>query len=197
MDRDIIRVHRRSSVFIRGQTPDPPKADPQLVASPFNIFQDFRANRNNPKGLLVMTLFRLAHLLRLSIFTFILFLPYFIFYRVFVEWFLCIELPWKTRLGPGFRIDHGQALIINDGTVFGSGCTVRNSTTIGNKKLKDGTYSRAPIFGDRVDVGANAVIIGPITIGDDCAIGAGAVVLKDVPAKHVAVGNPARIIART
>jgi putative colanic acid biosynthesis acetyltransferase WcaB len=167
-----------------------------MPSSVFNIFQDSRANRNNPKGLLVMTLFRIAHLLRQNIVSFIIFFPYFIFYRVFVEWFLCIELPWKTRVGPGFRIDHGQALIINDGTVFGSGCTVRNSTTIGNKKLKDGTYSRAPIFGDRVDVGANAVIIGPITIGDDCAIGAGAVVLKDVPAKHVAVGNPARLILR-
>jgi putative colanic acid biosynthesis acetyltransferase WcaB len=144
----------------------------------------------------VLTLFRLAHLLRGSIVTFILFLPYFIFYRVFVEWFLCIELPWKTRVGPGFRVDHGQALVINDGTVFGANCTVRNSTTIGNKKLKDGTYSRAPIFGDRVDIGANAIIIGPITIGDDVAIGAGAVVLKDVPARHVAVGNPARIIPR-
>ena len=166
------------------------------MAGPFNIFQDFRANRNNPKGLLVMTLFRIAHLLRLNIVTFILFLPYFIFYRVFVEWFLCIELPWTTRGGPGFRIDHGQALISNDGTVFGAGCTVRNSTTIGNKKLKDGSYSRAPIFGNRVDVGANAVIIGPINIGDDVAIGAGAVVLKDVPANHVAVGNPARVIAR-
>jgi putative colanic acid biosynthesis acetyltransferase WcaB len=167
-----------------------------MTANVFNIFQDFRANRNNPKGLIVMTLFRIAHLLRQNIVTFILFLPYFILYRVLVEWFLCIELPWKTQLGPGFRIDHGQALIINDGTVFGRDCIVRNSTTIGNKKLKDGTYSRAPIFGDRVDIGANAVIIGPITIGDDCAIGAGAVVLRDVPARHVAVGNPARIIAR-
>lgn len=167
-----------------------------MMASPFNIFQDFRANRNNPKGLLVMTFFRLMHLLRLSTITFILFLPLFILYRVLVEWLLCIELPWKTRLGPGFRIDHGQALIINDGTVFGAGCTVRNSTTIGNRKMKDGTYSRPPIFGDRVDVGANAIIIGPITIGDDVAIGAGAVVLKDVPSKHVAVGNPARILPR-
>lgn len=166
------------------------------MASPFNILQDLRANRNNPKGLLVMVLFRIAHLLRRSPVTFILFLPYFLFYRVFVEWFLCIELPWKTRVGPGLRIDHGQALIINDRTVFGAGCTVRNSTTIGNRRLKDGTYSRPPIFGDRVDVGANAVIIGPITIGNDCAIGAGAVVLKDVPDGHVAVGNPARIIPR-
>ncbi len=167
-----------------------------MMASPFNIFQDLKANLNNPKGILVLTLFRLAHLLRLNIVTFILFLPYFIFYRVFVEWLLCIELPWKTRVGPGFRIDHGQALIINDGTVFGAECIVRNSTTIGNKRLQDGSYSKAPVFGDRVNIGANAVIIGPITIGDDCAIGAGAVVLKDVPARHVAVGNPARIIAR-
>jgi len=124
------------------------------MASPFNIFQDFRANRNNPKGLLVLTFFRLMHLLRLSTITFILFLPLFILYRILVEWILCIELPWKTRVGPGFRIDHGQALIINDGTVFGAGCTVRNSTTIGNKRLRDGSYSRAPRFGDRVDIGA-------------------------------------------
>lgn len=166
------------------------------MASVYDIAQDWGANRRNPKGRLVMLLFRTAHLLRQSKVTFVLFIWYFLFYRVFVEWFLCIELPWKTWVGPGFRIDHGQALIINDGTVFGAGCTVRNSTTIGNKRLKDGTYSRSPRFGDRVDIGANAVIIGPITIGDDVAIGAGAVVLRDVPSKHVAVGNPARIIPR-
>lgn len=164
--------------------------------SVFNVFQDFKANRNNPKGILVMTLFRIAHLLRRYLLTFILFLPYFIFYRVMVEWFLGIELPWKTKLGAGFRVDHGQGLVINDGTVFGKNCTVRNSTTIGNKKLKDGTYSRAPIFGDRVDIGANAIVIGPINIGDDVAIGAGAVVIKDVPDNSVVVGNPGRIIPR-
>ena len=164
------------------------------MASPFNIFQDLRANRRNPKGMLVLVLFRIAHLLRLNIITFILFLPYFILYRIFVEWVLCIELPWKTRIGPGFRIDHGQALVINDHTVFGAGCTVRNSTTIGNKRTKDGVYTSSPIFGDRVDIGANAVIIGPVRIGDDVVIGAGAVVVKDVPAGHVVVGNPMRIL---
>lgn len=164
--------------------------------SPFAIFQDVGANKGNPKGMLVMVLFRVAHLLRLSTITFILFLPYFLFYRFFVEWLLCIELPWKTRIGPRFRIDHGQALIVNDNTVFGADCIVRNSTTIGNKRLKDGSYSAAPCFGDRVDIGANAVIIGPISIGNDVAIGAGAVVFKDVPSAHLAVGNPARIIAR-
>ena len=166
------------------------------MASAFAIFQDRKANAGNPKGMLVMVLFRIAHLLRQSTVTFILFLPYFLCYRFFVEWTLCIELPWKTRIGPGFRIDHGQALVVNDKTVFGANCTVRNSTTIGNKKLADGTYSASPKFGDRVDIGANAVIIGPITIGDDVAIGAASVVLKDVPARHIAVGNPARIIPR-
>lgn len=162
--------------------------------SPFHIFQDLRANSGNPKGALVMVLFRIAHLLRRSIITFILFLPYFIWYRITVEWFMGIELPWKTRIGPGFRIDHGQGLIVNDHTVFGSRCNVRNNTTIGNRQLKDGTYSASPIFGDQVDIGANAVIIGPVRIGHRVRIGAGAVVLKDVPDDHIAVGNPARII---
>lgn len=166
------------------------------MASKWNIFQDWGANTGNPKGRLVLLLFRIGHLLRQNVIVAVLFFWYFILYRVGVEWFLGIELPWKTRIGPGFRVDHGQALVVNDGTVFGAGCTVRNSTTIGNKRLKEGGYSRAPRFGDRVDVGANAIIIGPITIGDDVAIGAGAVVLKDVPANSVAVGNPARIIPR-
>ena len=166
------------------------------MASVFNIFQDAKSNKGNIKGLLVMVSFRLAHLLRKTLLTFILFLPYFICYRVFVEWFLGIELPWKTRVGRGFRIDHGQALIINDGTVFGENCTVRNSTTIGNKRIPDGTYSRAPIFGNNVDIGANAVVIGPINIGNNVAIGAAAVVIKDVPDNSIVVGNPGRVIPK-
>jgi serine acetyltransferase len=166
------------------------------MASAWNILQDWGANRGNPKGRLVLLLFRIAHLLRRNALIAVLFFWYFILYRIGVEWLLGIELPWKTRIGPGFRVDHGQALVVNDGTVFGARCTVRNSTTIGNKRLPDGTYSRAPILGDRVDIGANAVIIGPITIGSDVAIGAGAVVVKDVPANSVVVGNPGRIIPR-
>ncbi|HRN37579.1 MAG TPA: hypothetical protein PLV70_01105 [Flavobacteriales bacterium] len=166
------------------------------MAVRYGIFQDWRANKGNPKGRLVMVFFRTMHLLRQNLASFLVFLPLFILYRVLVEWMLCIELPWKTRIGPGFRIDHGQALVVNDGTVFGAGCTVRNSTTIGNKRMKDGSYSRAPIIGDRVDIGANAVIIGPITVGDDVAIGAAAVVVRDVPAGHVAIGNPARVVAK-
>lgn len=51
-----------------------------------------------------------------------------------------------------------------------------------------------PTLGNRVYVGANACLLGPITIGDDAKIGAGAVVLCDVPAGWTAVGNPARLL---
>ena len=167
------------------------------MASALNIFQDLTANKDNIKGAFVLVNFRLAHLLRKSLITFILFFPYFILYRVLIEWFLGVELPWKTNVGASFRIDHGQGLIINDGTVFGRGCTVRNNTTIGNKRLASGSYSRSPIIGNDVDVGANAVIIGPINIGNNVSIGAAAVVVKDVPDNSIVVGNPGRVISKS
>lgn len=166
------------------------------MAPAYQLFQDWSANTGNIKGRLVLLAFRTTHWLRGSIITFILFLPLFLLYRVMIEWFLGIELPWKTCVGPGLQLHHGQSLVVNDNTVFGAGCILRSSTTIGNRKLPDGTNSGSPVIGDRVEIGANAVIIGPITIGDDAVIGAGAVVVKNVPAAHVAVGNPARIFPR-
>jgi len=159
------------------------------------LFQDWAANQANPKGRLVMAMFRLAYALRHGPRWLLpLTLLYGVFYRVCVEWILGIELPWKTRVGPGLRIDHGHALVINDGTIVGSGCHLRNSTTIGNKLKPDGTYSGSPVIGNGVDVGSNAVILGEITIGDHAVIGAGAVVVHDVPPRAVVAGNPARVL---
>ncbi|MBC7401314.1 MAG: serine acetyltransferase, partial [Mucilaginibacter sp.] len=73
-------------------------------------------------------------------------------------------------------------------------CTLRNSTTIGNKKQADGTFGPAPRIGNNVDIGANVIIIGDIEIGDNVVIGAGSVVTKSIPANSVAVGNPAKIL---
>ena len=159
------------------------------------IFQDWTANRGKPKEQLVLALFRLAQWVRgWPAPWWLLGAPYLAFDRVAVEWVLGIELRFKTRVGPRLRLFHGQALVVNEGTVLGADVTLRPSTTIGSKTLADGTQSACPILGDGVDVGANVVIVGAVRIGDGAVIGAGSVVVKDVPPGTVVAGNPARVI---
>jgi serine O-acetyltransferase len=105
-----------------------------------------------------------------------------------------IELPCETVIGRRFRIDHFGGIIISGDAVFGDDCVIRNGVTVG---LRHTGIRGAPIIGNRVDIGAGAKILGPIHVGDDVAIGANAVVLKDVPANSIAVGVPARILPRT
>ena len=159
-----------------------------------SIFQDWESNKKNVKARIVLACFRIAHLAVYNKFLFIFLIPHLILYRVFVEWFLGIELPYKTEAGKGLKIYHGQALVVNDGTIIGINCTLRNSTTIGNKISKDGNLSQCPVLGDNVDVGCNVSIIGPVVIGDNVIIGAGSVVVKNVPSNSIVAGNPARVI---
>ncbi len=101
-----------------------------------------------------------------------------------------IDLPCETELGRGFKIEHFGGIIISGDARFGDDCIVRNGVTVGLRR----THERgAPHFGNRVDIGAGAVILGPVRIGDDVAIGANAVVLTDVPSYSIAVGVPAII----
>lgn len=159
------------------------------------LIQDQKRNKGNLKGKIVLFMFRFAQLANRNYALAILLSIYLGFYHVFVEWFLGIELPRKTSVGKGLIIYHGQALVINQGVKIGENCTLRNSTTIGHKILKDQTLSACPIIGDFVDIGANVCIIGPITIGNHVTIGAGCVVVKSIPDHCVVVGNPARIIS--
>ncbi|WP_317133191.1 serine acetyltransferase [Mucilaginibacter limnophilus] len=158
------------------------------------MFQDRKANRKNFKGQLVLFMFRVAQLINRSMITKVIFFPYLMFYRFFVEWSLGIELPRKLTAGKGLIIYHGQALVVNQGVIIGENCVLRNSVTIGHKKLADGTFTRCPRLGNNIDVGANVCIIGDVAIGDNVIIGAGAVVIKDIPANSIAVGNPARVL---
>ena len=159
------------------------------------IFQDWEANAGNPKGQLVLVLFRLAQWVRgWPDPWWLLGAPYLAFYRIAVEWVLGIELRFKTRVGPRLRLFHGQGLVVNEGTVIGADVSLRPSTTIGSKTLADGADSGCPVLGDRVDVGANVVIIGAVKIGEGAVIGAGSVVVKDVAAGTVVAGNPARVL---
>lgn len=155
------------------------------------IFQDWSANARNGKGRAVLVLFRLAQMLtRAPAPVRVLAVPYFVFYRVIVEWFLGIELRRTTRVGPRLALHHGQSLVVNDRAVIGADCILRHATTIGHKAADGG----CPRIGDRVDIGPNVVILGNIAVGNDVVIGAGSVVVKDVPANAVVAGNPAVIL---
>jgi serine O-acetyltransferase len=91
-------------------------------------------------------------------------------------------------IGPGLTLMHGFATIIT-ATRIGVDCQISQQVTIGYDDR-----GSAPVLGDRVRVGANAVVLGPITIGDDAVVGAGAVVVNDVPAGAVVGGVPAKVL---
>lgn len=161
-----------------------------------DILQDWEVNKETSfKSRLVLLLFRVAQIFRRLPWHFSLLSIFFRgLYQIVAEWILGIELPWDTQVGPNLKLQHGLALVVNHETLIGANCILRHSTTIGNKKLPDGSYSGSPIIGNNVEIGSNVVILGSITIGDNAVIGAGSVVVKDVPAGAVVVGNPARVI---
>jgi putative colanic acid biosynthesis acetyltransferase WcaB len=160
------------------------------------LFQDWSENKGSSnKSRLILVLFRSAQIignlpLPLRLFSKI----YCNFYILIVEWILGVELPWNTQVGANLKLLHGVGLVVNSHTKIGTNCTLRHATTIGNKKLPDGSYSDCPQIGNNVDIGSNVVIIGSICIGDNAVIGAGSVVVKDVPAYTVVAGNPAKVI---
>lgn len=154
------------------------------------IFQDWKANKGNIKGRIILLLFRIANFCSTrKIYYYIGFL-YLLFYRILVEWFFSIEIPWNTKIGKNLRLYHGQALVMTNQVIIGENCTLRQSTTIGNKQLPGGGFSRSPVIGNNVDVGSNVCIIGGIVISDHVLIGSGAVVVKDVSPYSVVTGNP-------
>ncbi len=110
-----------------------------------------------------------------------------------LSWLYPAEPTFKmcSNIGPGIYVAHPFATIINAKSV-GVNLSIRNNTTIGNKR--EGDMNSRPIIGDNVSIGANVVIIGDIVIGNNVMIGAGSVVVKDIPDNSVVAGNPAKII---
>lgn len=93
-----------------------------------------------------------------------------------------------ATIGPGLIALHGFATRVG-AMSMGADCQVSQQVTVGHDDR-----GGCPTIGDRVRIGANAVVLGPITIGDDAVIGAGAVVVKDVAPGTVVGGVPARVL---
>ncbi len=104
-----------------------------------------------------------------------------------------IEIHPGARIGEGFFIDHGMGLVIGETTVIGDDCHLFQGVTLGGTSTR--RAKRHPTLGHRVVVGAGAKIIGAVTIGDNSKIGAGSVVVTNVPANATVVGVPGHIVA--
>jgi len=105
-----------------------------------------------------------------------------------------IEIPYTATIGHGVVIEHQGGIVVHGASVIGDGSILRQNCTLGLRSLD--RLHDAPIIGKRVNIGAGAVIMGKVTIGDDAAIGANAVVMIDVPAGALAVGVPAFVKTR-
>lgn len=108
-----------------------------------------------------------------------------------VRMFTGVEIHPGAVIGRRLYIDHGMGVVIGETAQLGDDVLLFHGVTLGGRSSRAG--KRHPTLGDRVMVGTGARILGPITIGDDTAVGANAVVVKDVPAGSVAVGVPARV----
>jgi serine O-acetyltransferase len=106
-----------------------------------------------------------------------------------LNWLWGIDLCYTVKLGRRVRIWH------HGGSVIGARCIgddvhIRHNTTLGLVSRFE--PNSKPIIGNRVDIGVGACILGGVTVGDDCVIGANSVVLRDLPAGATALGVPAR-----
>ena len=121
-------------------------------------------------------------------------IPFSIAYRVlylFVLWFWGIQLEYTVKLGRRVRLWHHGGMVFGASEI-GDDVHLRQNTTFGSARLDD-RFAK-PVIGARVDVGTGAVVLGAIQVGDDAAIGANAVVTRDVPAGCVVGGVPARVL---
>lgn len=105
-----------------------------------------------------------------------------------------IEIHPGASIGSGFFIDHGSGVIIGETSIIGNNVTLYQGVTLGGTGKETG--KRHPTIEDNVMISAGAKILGSFTIGANSKIGAGSVVLEEVPPNCTVVGVPGRIIKR-
>ena len=108
------------------------------------------------------------------------------------RFFTGIEIHPAAKIGGGFFIDHGMGVVIGETTEIGENCTIFQGVTLGGVSLDKG--KRHPTLKDNVIVGAGATILGPVTIGSNSRIGAGSVVVNEVPPDSTVLGIPGKVV---
>ncbi|HEY3297574.1 MAG TPA: serine O-acetyltransferase EpsC [Armatimonadota bacterium] len=110
------------------------------------------------------------------------------------RFFTGIEIHPGATIGEGFFIDHGMGVVIGETAEIGENVTLYHGVTLGGTSWKK--EKRHPTIGDNVVIGAGAKVLGPFTVGANSKIGAGSVVVNEVPPNSVVVGVPGRVTHR-
>lgn len=103
-----------------------------------------------------------------------------------------VDIHPAAEIGRRLVIDHGTGIVIGQTAVVGDDCLIYQGVTLGMTGKHGG--KRHPTLGDRVMVGAGAIVLGDIRLGSDVRVGAGSVVLHDVPDGMTVAGNPAKVV---
>ena len=104
-----------------------------------------------------------------------------------------MQVPHVTRIGKGLFIGHWGNIVINHKAVIGNYCNIGQGVTLGY--VSRGSKQGCPTLGDRVWIGANAVVVGNIRVGNDVLIAPLSFVNQDIPDRAVVVGNPGKIVS--
>lgn len=105
-----------------------------------------------------------------------------------------IEIHPGAKIGRKVFIDHGTGVVIGETSEVGNNVTIYQGATLGGTGKDKG--KRHPTIGDNVVISAGAKVLGPFTVGENSRIGAGSVVLKEVPPNCTVVGVPGRIVVK-
>lgn len=108
--------------------------------------------------------------------------------------FTGIEIHPGAKIGKGLFIDHGHGVVIGETAILGDNVTLYQGVTLGGTGKEHG--KRHPTIGNNVMISAGAKVLGSFTVGDNSKIGAGSVVLHEVPPNSTVVGVPGRVVKR-
>ena len=125
-------------------------------------------------------------------------LPFSLLYKILekiVEWLCGISLKYTVVVGRRVRIWHHGGMVLG-ALAIGDDVHIRQNTTFGVKHRGDPRWLK-PVIGNRCDIGAGAVIVGAIEVGDDCFVGANVVLAQSVPANSVVLAGKPQITVKS
>lgn len=138
-------------------------------------------------GFHAIVFYRFAHFLHIH--------RYFLLARIISQltrFFTGVEIHPGATIGAGFCIDHGSGVVIGETTLIGENVLIYQGVTLGGTGKDKG--KRHPTIEDGVMISAGAKVLGPFTVGKNAKIGAGSIVLKEVPPCSTVVGVPGRVV---